>query len=70
MISLNICSLTPQLNHVVSECVLCVVVCFVLMLCVVFQEMEYDVLEQQLQKTLTDLDKREKALAHAEMEVM
>ncbi|KAA0714502.1 Centrosomal protein of 120 kDa [Triplophysa tibetana] len=32
------------------------------------KEMEYDVLEQQLQKTLTDLDKREKALAHAEME--
>ncbi|XP_057211725.1 centrosomal protein of 120 kDa [Triplophysa rosa] len=32
------------------------------------KEMEYDVLEQQLQKTLSDLDKREKALAHAEME--
>lgn len=32
------------------------------------KEMEYDVLEQQLQKTLSDLEKREKALAHAEME--
>ncbi|XP_051950494.1 centrosomal protein of 120 kDa-like [Xyrauchen texanus] len=34
----------------------------------VFQEMEYNLLEEQLQKTLSDLEKREKALAHAEME--
>uniref|UniRef100_A0A8C1KTU7 Centrosomal protein of 120 kDa n=1 Tax=Cyprinus carpio TaxID=7962 RepID=A0A8C1KTU7_CYPCA len=33
------------------------------------KEMEYNVLEEQLQKTLSDLEKREKALAHAEMEV-
>lgn len=32
------------------------------------KELEYDLLEQQLQKTLSDLEKREKALAHAEME--
>uniref|UniRef100_A0A9J8CVC8 Centrosomal protein of 120 kDa n=1 Tax=Cyprinus carpio carpio TaxID=630221 RepID=A0A9J8CVC8_CYPCA len=32
------------------------------------KEMEYNVLEEQLQKTLSDLEKREKALAHAEME--
>lgn len=32
------------------------------------KELEYDLLEQQLQKTLCDLEKREKALAHAEME--
>uniref|UniRef100_A0A9J8CLB5 Centrosomal protein of 120 kDa n=1 Tax=Cyprinus carpio carpio TaxID=630221 RepID=A0A9J8CLB5_CYPCA len=33
------------------------------------KEMEYNVLEEQLQKTLSDLEKREKALAHAEMEI-
>uniref|UniRef100_A0A672K2Y1 Centrosomal protein of 120 kDa n=1 Tax=Sinocyclocheilus grahami TaxID=75366 RepID=A0A672K2Y1_SINGR len=32
------------------------------------KEMEYSLLEEQLQKTLSDLEKREKALAHAEME--
>ncbi|XP_030642668.1 centrosomal protein of 120 kDa isoform X1 [Chanos chanos] len=32
------------------------------------KEMEYNLLEEQLQKTLADLEKREKALAHAEME--
>ncbi|KAK2899236.1 hypothetical protein Q8A67_010654 [Cirrhinus molitorella] len=32
------------------------------------KEMEYNLLEEQLQKTLSDLEKREKALAHAEME--
>ncbi|XP_026072887.1 centrosomal protein of 120 kDa-like isoform X1 [Carassius auratus] len=32
------------------------------------KELEYNVLEEQLQKTLCDLEKREKALAHAEME--
>ncbi|ROL53709.1 Centrosomal protein of 120 kDa [Anabarilius grahami] len=32
------------------------------------QEMEYGLLEEQLQKTLSDLEKREKALAHAETE--
>ena len=31
--------------------------------------MEYNLLEEQLQKTLADLEKREKTLAHAEMEV-
>lgn len=31
--------------------------------------MEYGLLEEQLQKTLSDLEKREKALAHAETEV-
>lgn len=31
--------------------------------------MEYNLLEEQLQKTLADLEKREKQLAHAEMEV-
>ncbi|KAI4882818.1 hypothetical protein NFI96_025052 [Prochilodus magdalenae] len=32
------------------------------------KEMEYNLLEEQLQKTLADLEKREKTLAHAEME--
>ncbi|XP_067249530.1 centrosomal protein of 120 kDa isoform X1 [Chanodichthys erythropterus] len=32
------------------------------------KEMEYGLLEEQLQKTLSDLEKREKALAHAETE--
>ncbi|XP_043103827.1 centrosomal protein of 120 kDa isoform X2 [Puntigrus tetrazona] len=32
------------------------------------KEMEYKLLEEQLQKTLSDLEKREKALAHAETE--
>ncbi|XP_036383260.1 centrosomal protein of 120 kDa [Megalops cyprinoides] len=32
------------------------------------KEMEYSLLEEQLQKTLADLEKREKQLAHAEME--
>ncbi|XP_058624191.1 centrosomal protein of 120 kDa-like, partial [Onychostoma macrolepis] len=32
------------------------------------KEMEYNLLEEQLQKTLSDLEKREKALAHAETE--
>ncbi|KAK3540585.1 hypothetical protein QTP70_034343 [Hemibagrus guttatus] len=32
------------------------------------KEMEYNLLEDQLQKTLADLEKREKTLAHAEME--
>nr|XP_023692459.1 centrosomal protein of 120 kDa [Paramormyrops kingsleyae] len=32
------------------------------------KEMEYNLLEEQLQKTLADLEKREKQLAHAEME--
>ncbi|XP_027023076.1 centrosomal protein of 120 kDa isoform X1 [Tachysurus fulvidraco] len=32
------------------------------------KEMEYNLLEEQLQKTLADLEKREKSLAHAEME--
>ncbi|KAJ7993772.1 hypothetical protein DPEC_G00258170 [Dallia pectoralis] len=32
------------------------------------KEAEYSVLEQQLQKTLADLEKRERQLAHAEME--
>ncbi|XP_072537057.1 centrosomal protein of 120 kDa isoform X2 [Salminus brasiliensis] len=32
------------------------------------KEVEYNLLEEQLQKTLADLEKREKALAHAEME--
>ncbi|KAL0978922.1 hypothetical protein UPYG_G00177850 [Umbra pygmaea] len=32
------------------------------------KEVEYNILEQQLQKTLADLEKREKQLAHAEME--
>lgn len=31
--------------------------------------MEYNLLEEQLQKTLADLEKREKTLAHAEREV-
>lgn len=34
-----------------------------------FKEMEYNLLEEQLQKTLADLEKREKTLAHAEMAV-
>lgn len=33
------------------------------------QEVEYNVLEEQLQKTLSDLEKREKQLAEAELEV-
>ncbi|XP_010894321.2 centrosomal protein of 120 kDa isoform X1 [Esox lucius] len=33
------------------------------------KEVEYSVLEQQLQKTLADLEKRERQLAHAEMEM-
>uniref|UniRef100_A0AAR2K2C0 Centrosomal protein of 120 kDa n=1 Tax=Pygocentrus nattereri TaxID=42514 RepID=A0AAR2K2C0_PYGNA len=33
------------------------------------KEMEYNLLEEQLQKTLADLEKREKTLAHAEMEL-
>uniref|UniRef100_A0A671L070 Centrosomal protein of 120 kDa n=1 Tax=Sinocyclocheilus anshuiensis TaxID=1608454 RepID=A0A671L070_9TELE len=33
------------------------------------KEMEYNLLEEQLQKTLSELEKREKALVHAEMEV-
>ncbi|KAF4072204.1 hypothetical protein AMELA_G00260510 [Ameiurus melas] len=33
------------------------------------KEMEYNLLEEQLQKTLADLEKREKTLAHAEMEM-
>ncbi|KAJ8401639.1 hypothetical protein AAFF_G00379560 [Aldrovandia affinis] len=32
------------------------------------KEMEYNLLEEQLQKTLADLEKRERHLAHAEME--
>uniref|UniRef100_A0A8B9RE54 Centrosomal protein 120 n=1 Tax=Astyanax mexicanus TaxID=7994 RepID=A0A8B9RE54_ASTMX len=32
------------------------------------KEMEYNLLEEQLQKTLADLEKREKTLAHAEIE--
>ncbi|XP_016363061.1 centrosomal protein of 120 kDa [Sinocyclocheilus anshuiensis] len=32
------------------------------------KEMEYNLLEEQLQKTLSELEKREKALVHAEME--
>ncbi|KAF7695255.1 centrosomal protein of 120 kDa [Silurus meridionalis] len=32
------------------------------------KEMEYNLLEEQLQKALADLEKREKTLAHAEME--
>ncbi|XP_062854380.1 centrosomal protein of 120 kDa isoform X2 [Trichomycterus rosablanca] len=32
------------------------------------KEMEYNLLEEQLQKTLAELEKREKTLAHAEME--
>ncbi|XP_016353863.1 centrosomal protein of 120 kDa-like [Sinocyclocheilus anshuiensis] len=32
------------------------------------KEMEYSLLEEQLQKTLSDLEKSEKALAHAEMQ--
>ncbi|XP_036434376.1 centrosomal protein of 120 kDa [Colossoma macropomum] len=32
------------------------------------KEMEYNLLEEQLQKTLADLEKREKTLAHAELE--
>jgi hypothetical protein len=34
-----------------------------------FQEVEYNILEEQLQKILADLEKREKHLGHAEMEV-
>ncbi|KAK6313551.1 hypothetical protein J4Q44_G00168980 [Coregonus suidteri] len=33
------------------------------------KEAEYNILEEQLQKTLADLEKREKHLAHAEMEM-
>ncbi len=47
------------------------IACYDIRLCfVVFlQELEYYLLEEQLQKTLSDLEKREKALAHAETEV-
>lgn len=37
--------------------------------CVASQEVEYNLLEEQLQKTLTDLGRREKQLSEAELEV-
>ncbi len=43
--------------------------CLIMFLSLFFQEMDYNLLEEQLQKTLSDLEKREKALAHAETEV-
>lgn len=43
--------------------------CSLLHICVCLQEVEYNLLEEQLQKTLSDLEKREKQLAEVELEV-
>lgn len=56
MISLQ--QVLPFFGRPITECV-----------CVAWQEVDYNLLEEKLQKTLTDLGRREKQLGEAEQEV-